>query len=92
MNYLWIGLAVVAVVLLLAGFLFWKFRSLDAEYKAREEKLKNFRKSLIPGTKVRFLSVNGEIRAIKGNLVRFDPTDARHMPFWCSINDLEQPY
>lgn len=91
MSYLWISAAAAGVVLLITGLLFWKFRSLDSGFRVREEELKNFRKSLTPGAKARFLSVNGEVRAIKGNSVRFEPADG-HRPFWCSINDLEPPF
>ena len=85
MNYIWI---LVAVVLLIGGFLLWRWRLLDAEFCAREEKLKNFRASLCPGSEARFLETDGVVVKRRGTEVVFKPTNAREL-IRCKITDLE---
>ena len=85
MNYNWI---LVAVVLLIGGFLLWRWRLLDAEFCAREEKLKNFRASLRPGSIARFLETEGVVVKMRGIEVVFKPTNA-HKLIRCKITNLE---
>ena len=85
MNYIWI---LAAVVLLIGGFLLWRWRLLDAEFRAREEKLKNFRASLRPGSEARFLETDGVVVKRRGTEVVFKPTNAREL-IRCKITDLE---
>ena len=89
MNYIWI--LVAAVVLLIGGFLFWKFRSFDAKYKVREEEFRNFRASVTHGSKAWLLNTNGEVVKRNGTKVVFRPDNHRNRLIPCDLNDLEPP-
>ena len=91
MNYLWIGLGVAAVVLLIGVFLYWKWRLLEADFLAREEKLKNFRVSLRPGSEARFLEMNGRVVKRRGAEVVFKPANAYEL-IRCKVTNLEPPH